>query len=161
MCSVSKPASACADIDLRSLRSTRCRRFQPVHVSHGGALPAALLALAPCALKAQQRTYADYPQKRGTEQLRLKNMPSWLTINGEFRGRTEGQTSYSYAQNGDRIYELTRAYIGMEVRPTRYLTGYLQAMDTHSLGLPLHATAANMRDVFDDRQAFLRPAPYA
>lgn len=124
-----------------------------------GATPSAgaLLLLLPPVVNAQQRTYAEYPQRRGlVEQLRSKDMPTWLTIDGEVRGRTEGQTSYAYAQNGDRTYELTRLYIGMEVRPNRFLTGYLQAIDTHALGLPLHATGSNMRDVFDDRQAYLR-----
>jgi hypothetical protein len=118
---------------------------------------ASLSVLTSYGLTAQQRTYADYPQKRGlVEQLSWQSMPLWLTINGELRGRTEGQTSYSYEQNGDRVYELTRGYIGLEVRPTKYLTGYVQAIDSHALGLPLHATAANMRDVFDDRQAYVR-----
>ena len=73
----------------------------------------------------------------------------------ELRGRTEGQTSYSYAQNGDRAYELTRVWGSLEVRPSSFLTGYIQFMDTHALGLPLHAVASNMRDTFDDRQAYL------
>ena len=106
--------------------------------------------------QAQQTLYADYPQRRGQIQgLEWQKLPSWLTLGGELRGRTEGQTSYSYTENGDRVYELTRDYLSLEVRPTRYLTGYLQSIDTHALGLPLHAVASNMRDVFDDRQAYL------
>ena len=105
---------------------------------------------------AQTATYADYPQRRGLVQpLQWEALPSWMTIGMELRGRTEGQTSYSYAQNGDRIYELTRDYISLEVRPTSFLTGYLQSIDTHALGLPTHVVAGNMRDVFDDRQAYL------
>ena len=100
--------------------------------------------------------YADYPQQRGQIQpLQWTALPSWMTIGMELRGRTEGQTSYNYTQDGDRIYELTRDYISLEVRPTSFLTGYLQSIDTHALGLPTHVIAANMRDVFDDRQAYL------
>ncbi|MGI4827989.1 MAG: alginate export family protein [Janthinobacterium lividum] len=117
---------------------------------------AALLASACLPALAQQALYADYPQKRGgVAPLQWEKLPSWLTIGMELRGRTEGQTSYSYAQNGDRIYELTRDYISLEVRPTSFLTGYIQSIDTHALGLPLHVVASNQRDVFDDRQAYL------
>ena len=108
------------------------------------------------AARAQTASYADYPQKRGFVQpLQWEALPSWMTIGMELRGRTEGQTSYSYTQNGDRIYELTRDYLSLEVRPTSFLTGYLQSIDTHALGLPTHVISANMRDVFDDRQAYL------
>ena len=101
-------------------------------------------------------TYADYPQHRGlTEPLQWNALPSWVTLGGELRGRVEGQTSYTYTENGDRVYVLTRDYLNLEVRPTGFLTGYIQSIDTHALGLPLHAVAANMRDVFDDRQAYL------
>jgi hypothetical protein len=104
----------------------------------------------------QQIVYADYPQKRGKIQpLEWKALPSWMTIGMELRGRTEGQTSINYTQNGDRTYELTRAWGSLEVRPTKFATGYLQFMDTHALGLPLHVVASNMRDVFDLRQGYL------
>lgn len=103
-----------------------------------------------------QTLYADYPQRRGGLQpLEWQALPAWLTINSELRGRWEGQTSLNYTQNGDRLYVLTRAYGGLEIRPTHFATGYLQFIDTHALGLPLHVVAANQRDVFDLRQAYL------
>jgi len=121
------------------------------------ALFASLALTATVSLRAQSAAlYADYPQKRGKAQsLELEQLPSWMTLSGELRGRTEGQTSYNYTENGDRIYELTRIYGGLEVRPTKYLTGYLQLIDTHALGLPTHVVASNMRDAFDLRQGYL------
>ena len=108
------------------------------------------------AAAAQQTLYTDYPQKRGgTQPLQWDALPAWLTIGMELRGRTEGQTSYNEVQNADRIYELTRDYISLEARPTSFLTAYIQSIDTHALGLPTHIVASNMRDVFDDRQAYL------
>lgn len=104
----------------------------------------------------QKAIYADYPQKRGKIQpLEWEPLPDWLTLAFELRGRTEGQTSYTYTQNDDRIYELTRVWGSMELRPSRFLTGYLQFMDTHALGLPTHVVASNMRDTFDLRQGYL------
>ena len=112
---------------------------------------------------AQSTVYFDYPQTRGKVQpLEWTSLPSWLTLNSELRGRTEGETSYDYTQDGDRIYELTRIYGGLEVRPARFLTGYLQLIDTHALGLPTHVIGTSMRDAFDLRQGYLnlhlRPA---
>ena len=106
--------------------------------------------------RAQKAIYADYPQKRGKVQpLQWNELPSWLTLNGELRGRTEGQTSFGLVQNADRTYELTRVYGGIELRPTQFATAYLQFIDTHALGLPTHTIGNNMRDVFDLRQGYL------
>ena len=126
-------------------------------------LSAGLFLFGAMAAGAQSAIYFDYPQTRGKVQpLVWNDLPSWLTLNAELRGRTEGQTSYDYTQDGDRIYELTRIYGGTEVRPTKFLTGYLQFIDTHALGLPTHVIGSNMRDAFDLRRGYLnlhlRPA---
>jgi hypothetical protein len=119
-------------------------------------LLAAIVSFSSIHAIAQQTIYSDYPQKRGkVEPLQWDELPSWMTLSMELRGRTEGQTSLNYTQDGDRVYELTRVYGGLEVRPTSFLTGYLQFMDTHALGLPTHVVAANMRDAFDLRQGYL------
>jgi Alginate export len=41
------------------------------------------------------------------------------------------------------------------LRPTSWLSTYVQFHDLHALGLPLKYTAANMRDNFDFRQAYI------
>jgi hypothetical protein len=100
--------------------------------------------------------YIEYPQILGKVQpLHLDGIPKWVTFDGQLRARFENQTSDNYISGNDQAYVLTRIYGGMEVRPSRYLTGYIQFMDTHALGLPLKYTAPNMRDTFDDRQAYL------
>jgi hypothetical protein len=108
--------------------------------------------------EAQQEAteYIDYPQLQGKVQpLELKGVPKWATFDMQLRGRFENQTSDSYISGNDQAYVLTRVYGGMEVRPTSYLIGYAQFMDTHALGLPLEYTPANARDTFDDRQLYL------
>ena len=103
-----------------------------------------------------QTPYPEYPIHRGKLQpLQWNELPSWITLTSELRGRLEGQTSFNQVQNADRTYLLTRAYGGVELRPTHFATGYLQFIDTHALGLPLHAVASNQRDVFDLRQGYL------
>jgi Alginate export len=122
-----------------------------------------LTALAACLFLAQgawaQQTasqYIEYPQIQGKVQpLQLSGVPKWATIDFQLRGRLEEQTSDAYVSGNGQTYFLTRIYGGLEVRPTKWLSGYVQFMDAHALGLPLKYVAANQRDVFDDRQAYL------
>lgn len=103
--------------------------------------------------RAQQ---ALYPLKEGTVQsFHNSEIPSWMTLDMELRGRTEEQTSLDYVSGKDRLYELTRLWGGLTVTPTNRLTIYAQFMDLHALGVPLKDTAANMRDTFDLRQGYL------
>ena len=58
---------------------------------------------------AQKPVYFDYPQVAPKQEpLTWREMPSWMTIDWEFRSRTEGQTSYNEVSANDRIYDLTR-----------------------------------------------------
>jgi len=99
---------------------------------------------------------ALYPLKEGIVQpFYNSDIPKWMTLDMELRGRTEEQTSLGYVSGKDRLYELTRAWGGLRVVPTNWLTVYGQFMDLHALGLPLRETAANMRDTFDLRQGYL------
>lgn len=100
--------------------------------------------------------YKDYPELRGkTQQLTEGKLPSWMTLDGELRSRTEDQTAINYLTGEGKFYELERVRGGMELRPTSWLTTYVQFHDLHALGLPLKYTAANMRDNFDFRQAYV------
>jgi hypothetical protein len=99
---------------------------------------------------------ALYPLKEGILQpFHNPDIPHWMTLDMELRGRTEEQTSLGYVSGKDRLYELTRVWGGMTVVPTDWVTFYAQFMDLHALGLPLQDTAANMRDTFDLRQGYL------
>ena len=100
--------------------------------------------------------YRDYPQIRGkTQSLTEHQLPSWMTLDGEIRLRTEDQTAINYLSGQGHFYELERIRGGMEIRPTSWLSTYVQFHDLHALGLPLKYTAANMRDNFDFRQAYV------
>jgi hypothetical protein len=123
---------------------------------------ASCLMLAPCALAQQSglnkdaRKYAEYPQPAAhVEPLQWSSLPKWATLDMQLRARGESQSSDGYVAGNDAIYALTRVWGGLELRPAKWLTGYLQFVDAHALGLPLKYTAANQRNSFDDRQAFL------
>jgi hypothetical protein len=100
--------------------------------------------------------YLDYPQIRGqTQSLTKDKLPSWMTLDGELRSRTEDQTAINLLPGQGKFYELERIRGGMGIRPTSWLSAYIQFHDLHALGLPLKYTAANMRDNFDFRQAYV------
>ncbi len=109
-------------------------------------------ALAPCAFA----QFKDYPQPSGKVQpITVPDLPTWMSLNMDLRARSEAQTSINYLSGNAQAYELTRVRGGLEIRPTRWLTGYAQFHDVHALGLPLKFTGASMRDSFDLRQAYL------
>ena len=114
-----------------------------------------LLAFSACPpVRAQQEMY---PKKEGVAQpLQWKQLPPWMILDMELRGRAEEQTSLGYVSGKDRLYVLTRVWGGLTVRPTNWFTAYAQFMDLHALGLPLRDVATNMRDTFDLRQGYLR-----
>ena len=108
------------------------------------------------ALNSQARVYIDYPQPSGrVEPFKLNNFPKWATLDMQIRERGENQSSDGYVSGNDAVYDLSRVWGGLELRPTQHFLAYIQFMDTHALGLPLHYVSANMRDDFDARQAFL------
>jgi hypothetical protein len=101
-------------------------------------------------------SYIDYPQIQGKVQpLEWSSLPKWVTIDMQLRGRLESQSSDAYVSGNQEQYLLTRVWGGIEIRPTPWLTGYIQFMDEHAPGEPAKFAASNMRDTFDDRQAFL------
>jgi hypothetical protein len=115
-----------------------------------------MISLAKASAQQSEVHYIEYPGTVGKVQpLQWSAVPRWATIDFQVRGRTENQTSINYLPGNDQLYELSRVYGGLEVRPAKFLTGYLQFIDTHALGLPLQYVAANMRDSFDLRQAYL------
>jgi len=104
----------------------------------------------------QSLVNSDYPQPSSRVQpFEFSAVPKWASIDFQVRAREENQSSDKYISGNDAVYALTRAWGGLEIRPSRQFTAYLQFVDAHALGLPLTYVAANMRDEFDARQAFL------
>ena len=114
-------------------------------------------APAPVSPARATQHYLEYPQNAGKVQpLEWHALPKWISLDMDLRERTENQTSLGYATGNDQLYDLTRIRGGLEIRPTSYFTGYIQFHDNHALALPLKYVAANMRDSFDGRQAWLQ-----
>lgn len=97
-----------------------------------------------------------YPRQQGKDQdLHQEQLPRWLSFDGELRGRSEYQSALSEVKGRGRYYELTRARGAFILRPTPWLTTYLQFQDTHALGLTLRTVAANQRNQFDFFQGYV------
>ncbi|MGD0681282.1 MAG: alginate export family protein [Terracidiphilus sp.] len=108
------------------------------------------------ALNSQALVNSDYPQPSSQVQpLQFKSFPKWATLDMQIRAREENQSSDTYTSGNDAVYVLTRVWGGLEIRPAKNLTAYIQFVDAHALGLPLYYVASNQRDVFDGRQAFV------
>ncbi|MGA2352745.1 MAG: alginate export family protein [Terracidiphilus sp.] len=148
--------------------ATKDFRHDSVGATDARRWPISLSALASClllahgafaqqsALNSQALVYSDYPQPAGKVMaLQVNNFPKWATLDMQLRAREENQSSDTYTAGNDAVYVLTRIWGGLELRPTKSLTAYVQFVDAHALGLPLFYVAANQRDVFDGRQAFL------
>ena len=108
------------------------------------------------ALNAQSLVYSDYPQAQSrTVPFTFAVMPKWATLDFQVRAREESQSSIKYISGNSQNYVVTRVWGGLELRPSKQFTAYLQFVDGHALGLPLTYVASNMRNEFDARQAFL------
>lgn len=108
------------------------------------------------AVNPQSLVDSDYPQPPSRVQpFEFGAVPEWASIDFQVRAREENQSSDKYISGNDAVYALTRVWGGLEIRPSRQFTAYLQFVDAHALALPLTYVAANMRDEFDARQAFL------
>ena len=100
--------------------------------------------------------FREYPQILGKSQtFSIRALPSWMSLEFDLRTRGEGQTSISYLPGNGYGYDLTRVRGAVDVRPAKWMSAFVQFQDAHALDLPLKYTAANMRNSFDFRQAYL------
>ena len=136
-------------ISLRSLLGYRYLGF---------VLAAAFLAAA-VPVKAQESAvhYIEYPGTLGKVQaLEWSGVPKWATLDVQLRGRLEGQSSYSYTSDNGQVYLLTRNYVGLQVRPTKFpyvdaITYFARAVGAARSGNPTAAKAdiANLIELRD------------
>jgi hypothetical protein len=126
-------------------------------LAHGVVLAGVVAASAAFGQDAGQfaDSYRDYPQPVGAVRtFAFHQLPSWMTMAFEVRGRSEAQTEIGYVSGNGYGYELTRARGSLDLRETKWLHMYAQFQDAHALELAVADTAANMRNSFDVRQMY-------
>ena len=82
-------------------------------------------------------------------------LPHWLHLSGEFRNREEGRTGYGFKPGHDDAYGLLRTRIGLDITPTSWLHGFVQARDSEVIGANPKNVTSSMKDVFDLNQAYI------
>ncbi|MCE2514783.1 MAG: alginate export family protein [Acidobacteria bacterium] len=82
-------------------------------------------------------------------------LPSWLSLSGEFRFRFENGQGLGYSEGSDDGYGLTRTRLEVGVRPVSWLNFGIQAQDSRAPGIrPALANSGAVRDPIDLRQAY-------
>lgn len=82
-------------------------------------------------------------------------LPSWLSLSGEFRFRFENRQGLGYSEDSDDGYGLTRTRLEVGIRPVSWLNFGIQAQDSRAPGIrPALSSSGAVRDPFDLRQAY-------
>lgn len=82
-----------------------------------------------------------------------RRLPSWMSIGGELRLRSEGSRGPVGQPAGDHDFLLQRARLSLTVNPTSWLHFYGEAQDSRAFGLP--NAGPSVRDTLDLRQAYV------
>src|SRR6187402_3350750 len=112
-----------------------------------------ILLLWPVPMAAQ---YARYPKISGDVQaIEAVKMPKWVLFDTSLRMRVESQSAINLERGNSSSYVLTRARTGLRFQPADRFYAYVQAQDSHALGLAPEDVSPSMRDTFDLRQALV------
>ena len=115
-----------------------------------------LLSVLSCAGLHAQQSAAVAPAraaKRPSDYLN-EQMPKWVRLNGEVRGRIEGLTGIGYGTSND-AYWLHRVRLNMTLLPTAWMKLQLQAQDAQVFGRNAKPDGPPFADTMDLRAAYL------
>ncbi len=82
-------------------------------------------------------------------------LPKWLRLGGELRDRAEGRTAYGFQPGVNDGYDLTRARLSLEIAPSKWVRGFIQAQDARALGIDRSRLTPALKDAFDLRQGYV------
>ena len=86
-----------------------------------------------------------------------KDLPSWVSLSGEFRVRYEGRRALGYRQGSDDGYGLIRTRLDLGLTPASWLKFGFQGQDASAPGIRDGLSNIGVfRDGFDLRQAYAR-----
>ena len=86
-------------------------------------------------------------------------LPEWLRFSGEYRIRPENHTAYKFTSGVDDAFVLSRLRLNLAVNPTPWFNAFVQAQDSHALGIESNHVTTSINDTFDLRQAYLQLSP--
>jgi hypothetical protein len=83
-------------------------------------------------------------------------LPKWLRFSGEYRMRPEEHTAYSFAPANNDAFFLSRLKLNIEVKPTSWMSTFVQAQDSEAVGIRTSHITQSVKDVFDLHQAYIQ-----
>ena len=90
-----------------------------------------------------------------TERSMGNELPGWVSLSGEFRGRFEGRRSLGYRKGNDDAYGLIRTRLDLGLTPASWLKFGFQGQDASAPGIREGLPNIGVfRDGFDLRQAY-------
>ncbi len=84
-----------------------------------------------------------------------EQLPYWLRFSGQYRSRWEAKDGLSFS-TGDDGYLLSRLWVGMQIRPTKWLTIFGQTQDARVFANNLIPSKPPYQNTFDIHQAYVR-----
>jgi hypothetical protein len=86
-------------------------------------------------------------------------LPDWLKLGGEIRGRLEIMTGINFVPGNDDTYYLHRLRLNLGLEPVSWFHVYVQAQDAQAPGYRTRPIPANVADTFDLRLGYLDVNP--
>lgn len=86
-------------------------------------------------------------------------LPDWLKLGGEIRGRLEAMTGLNYTPGNDDTYYLHRLRLNVGIEPFSWLRLFAQAQDSRVGAYNHQPVPANFADSLDLHQAYLEVQP--
>jgi hypothetical protein len=86
-------------------------------------------------------------------------LPDWLKLGGEIRGRLETMTGLNYVPGDDDTYYLHRLRLDVGIEPVSWLRLFAQGQDSRVGAYNHQPVPANFADSFDLHQAYLEVQP--
>jgi hypothetical protein len=86
-------------------------------------------------------------------------LPGWLRFSGEYRLRPEDHTAYGFVGGADDGFLLSRLRLNLTATASDSLSFFVQAQDSHALGIDSSHVTTSINDTFDLRQAYIQLTP--
>ncbi|HZT39214.1 MAG TPA: alginate export family protein [Bryobacteraceae bacterium] len=87
-------------------------------------------------------------------------LPDWLKLGGELRGRLETMTGLNYAPGDDDTYYLHRLRLDIGIEPVGWLRLFVQGQDARVGAYNHKPVPSNFADSFDLRQGYVEIRPW-
>ena len=118
--------------------------------------PRLLVGFIPAALAMAADPASGVNHATSPSEIVNAHIPQWVRLSGELRAREEGFFGNHFTEGNDDMYLLQRVRLGVELRPTPWLTGFAQVQDARVSFADRVPAAPPLQDSLDLRQAYVQ-----